>query len=186
MGHGCSTPLLSTHINSKYSLSAPTYFCPHYHQTLAMGQRFSLSGSRLQALARPSTWILEPEASTFAESSSWSNEDMDPVPPHKRTWTMLNYVTFWISCAVNVTTWQLGSSMLVIGLSWYIYSIAVCRSPSLIDGPQAAGTTSYFLRTFHPWGHHSADWYHRCTAPRTLHRPRSFIIRVLVQLFLRH
>ncbi|KAH9960641.1 cytosine-purine permease [Russula dissimulans] len=22
---------------------------------------------------------------------------MDPVPPHKRTWTMLNYVTFWVS-----------------------------------------------------------------------------------------
>jgi NCS1 family nucleobase:cation symporter-1 len=67
---------------------------------------------------RPSTWILEPETSTFAENSSWSNEDMDPVPPQKRTWTMLNYVTFWISCAANATVWQLASSMLAIGLSW--------------------------------------------------------------------
>ncbi|KAF8504347.1 permease for cytosine/purines, uracil, thiamine, allantoin-domain-containing protein [Russula emetica] len=81
-----------------------------------MGQGFAKSS--LRSLTRPSAWILEPEASTFAENSSWSNKDMDPVPPHKRTWTMLNYVTFWISCAVSVTTWQLGSSMLAIGLSW--------------------------------------------------------------------
>ncbi|KAF8483426.1 NCS1 nucleoside transporter family [Russula ochroleuca] len=81
-----------------------------------MGQIFSKSC--LPTFARPSTWILEPEASTFAENSSWSNKDMDPVPLRERTWTMLNYVTFWISCAVNVSVWQLASSMLAIGLSW--------------------------------------------------------------------
>jgi NCS1 family nucleobase:cation symporter-1 len=81
-----------------------------------MGQLFSKSS--LGSFTHPSVWILEPEASTFAESSSWSNKDMDPVTSHKRSWTMLNYVTFWISCAVSVTTWQLGSSMLAIGLSW--------------------------------------------------------------------
>jgi len=74
--------------------------------------------SHLRAFASPSAWILEPETSTYAENTAWSNKDMDPVPPHKRTWTMLNYVTFWISCAANVSTWQLGSSMLAIGLSW--------------------------------------------------------------------
>ncbi|KAI0288327.1 NCS1 nucleoside transporter family [Russula brevipes] len=75
------------------------------------------SSIHFPAFLRPSTWILEPETSTFAESSAWSNEDMDPVPPQKRTWTMLNYVAFWISCAANVTVWQLASSMLAIGLS---------------------------------------------------------------------
>jgi len=59
---------------------------------------------------------------------------MDPVPPHKQTWTTLNYVTFWISCSVNGTVWQLGSSMLAIGLSWYRLWVAVCFSPFLIDG----------------------------------------------------
>jgi len=81
-----------------------------------MGQTSSLF--RLPAISRPATWILEPETSTFAENSAWSNKDMDPVPPHERTWTMLDFVTFWISCGANVTTWQLGSSMLAIGLSW--------------------------------------------------------------------
>lgn len=89
-----------------------------------MGQTYSFS--RLAAIARPATWILELETSTFAENNAWSNKDMDPVPPHERTWTMLDFVTFWISCGANVTTWQLGSSMLAIGLSW-------CGSCLLVD-----------------------------------------------------
>ncbi|KAI0258157.1 NCS1 nucleoside transporter family [Gloeopeniophorella convolvens] len=74
--------------------------------------------SRLAALARPSSWKLEPEPSTFAPSSAWSNKDMDPVPPHLRTWTTLNYVAYWISDAANAAVWELASSMLAIGLSW--------------------------------------------------------------------
>jgi NCS1 family nucleobase:cation symporter-1 len=79
--------------------------------------------SRLSRLAHLSTWKLEPEPSTFAPSSAWSNQDMDPVPLHKRTWTTLNYIAYWISDATNVASWELASSMLAIGLSWYgLYS----------------------------------------------------------------
>ncbi|KAJ7603746.1 permease for cytosine/purines, uracil, thiamine, allantoin-domain-containing protein [Mycena polygramma] len=46
-----------------------------------------------------SGWALEPEASSFAPSSKWSNADMDPVPEHLRTWTTWNYVAYWISDA---------------------------------------------------------------------------------------
>jgi NCS1 family nucleobase:cation symporter-1 len=63
-------------------------------------------------------WVLEPEPSTFAPSSKWSNKDMDPVPPHMRTWSTLNYVLYWISDAANVPTWELASTMLAVGLSW--------------------------------------------------------------------
>jgi len=58
---------------------------------------------------------------------------MDPVPPDKQTWTTLNYVTFWISCSLNLTACQLGSSMLAVGLSWYRLYVAI-YSVSLIDG----------------------------------------------------
>ena len=75
--------------------------------------------SHMSRLVHPSTWELKPETSTFAPSSSWSNKDMDPVPPHLRTWTTLNYVAYWISDATNPTTWEFASSMLAIGLSWY-------------------------------------------------------------------
>ena len=74
---------------------------------------------RLPAFTRPYTWSLEPHVSTFAEDVSWTNKDMDPVSQHRQTWTTLNYVTFWMSCSFNATVWQLGSSMLAIGLSWY-------------------------------------------------------------------
>jgi len=67
---------------------------------------------------RLSAWKLEPEPSTFAPSSAWSNKDMDPVPLHLRTWSTFNYVAYWISDAANVGTWALASSMLAIGLSW--------------------------------------------------------------------
>ncbi|KAI0747193.1 NCS1 nucleoside transporter family [Daedaleopsis nitida] len=64
---------------------------------------------------KPSTWALEPGST---KSGRWSNEDMDPVPPEKRSWTMLNFVAYWISDAWNLTRWQLASSMLAVGLSW--------------------------------------------------------------------
>lgn len=43
---------------------------------------------------------------------------MDPVPPHKRTWTSLSYIAYWVSDATNVAVWGLAGSMLAVGLSW--------------------------------------------------------------------
>ena len=36
---------------------------------------------KVAAYTRPEAWVLEPEPSTFAPNSRWSNKDMDPVPP---------------------------------------------------------------------------------------------------------
>ncbi|KAI0784506.1 NCS1 nucleoside transporter family [Abortiporus biennis] len=74
--------------------------------------------SSVAAYFSPSAWALEPEASTFAPNSRWSNKDMDPVPRSKRTWTTWNYVAYWVSDACNAAAWELASSMLAIGLSW--------------------------------------------------------------------
>jgi hypothetical protein len=90
--------------------------------TLTMGRLSFLGSSRL---FRPSVWELEPEPSTFAPSSAWSNKDMDPVPVNMRTWTTFNYVTYWISDSANVATWALASSMLAVGLSWYDFLYTV-------------------------------------------------------------
>src|SRR6266404_5354331 len=94
------------------------FFFGHLASPTAMGKL-----SRVSRLFRPSTWKLEPEPSTFAPSSAWSNKDMDPVPPHLRTWTTLSYVAYWISDSMHPATWEIASSMLAIGLSWYeLYS----------------------------------------------------------------
>ena len=45
---------------------------------------------------------------------------MDPVPLDKRTWTMFNYVAYWISDTANAASWALASSMLSVGLSWFV------------------------------------------------------------------
>ena len=65
------------------------------------------------------TWVLTPESSTFAPSGYYSNKDMDPVPEDQRTWSTMNYILYWVSDAANIPTWELASSMLAIGLSWY-------------------------------------------------------------------
>ncbi|EJU01806.1 cytosine-purine permease [Dacryopinax primogenitus] len=64
-------------------------------------------------------WELSPEPCTFAPSSKWSNADMDPTPLEKRTWTTFNYITYWISDAFNVATWDMASALLASGLSWH-------------------------------------------------------------------
>lgn len=77
-----------------------------------------MARSSFAAYLKPSTWALEPEPSTFAPNSRWSNKDMDPVPIRSRTWSTVNYVAYWISDATNAAVWELASSMLATGLSW--------------------------------------------------------------------
>jgi len=76
--------------------------------------------AKFSTYLRPSYWALEPEPSTYAPSSKWSNKDMDPVPPGQRTWSTWNYVAYWMSDAANVPVYELASSMIAIGLSWYV------------------------------------------------------------------
>jgi NCS1 family nucleobase:cation symporter-1 len=81
----------------------------------------------------PSAWALAPAPSTFlppgAPDARWSNADLDPVPPARRTWTtwkcarpplsgagstavdarVRSYVAYWISDATNVAAWELAS-----------------------------------------------------------------------------
>ncbi len=51
------------------------------------------------------------------QSQRWSNEDLDPTPPEKRTWRWWNYVTFY--AGLSFGNWTLGSTMVGIGLNWW-------------------------------------------------------------------
>jgi NCS1 family nucleobase:cation symporter-1 len=48
---------------------------------------------------------------------TWSNEDLDPTPPEKRTWRWWNFVTFYLGLSFG--NWTLGSTMVGIGLNWW-------------------------------------------------------------------
>ncbi|PPQ98652.1 hypothetical protein CVT24_004150 [Panaeolus cyanescens] len=81
---------------------------------------------------KKSYWSLEREVSRFGPSSGWSNKDMDPVPPEKRTWTTWDYCFYWISDATNAAVWQLASSMIAVGLSWRQAIPAIATGSGLI------------------------------------------------------
>lgn len=48
---------------------------------------------------------------------TWSNEDLDPTPPEKRTWRWWNYAIFY--WGLSFGNWTLGSTMVGIGLNWW-------------------------------------------------------------------
>ncbi|KAM0746462.1 NCS1 nucleoside transporter family [Meredithblackwellia eburnea MCA 4105] len=48
-------------------------------------------------------------------SSRWSNEDLDPVPPEKQNWNMMDMAYYWLSDASGPNTWTVGSSLIALG-----------------------------------------------------------------------
>jgi len=60
---------------------------------------------------------LDIHSHTTRPTVTWSNEDLDPTPPHKRTWRWYNFVTFYLG--VSFGNWTLGSTMIGIGLNWW-------------------------------------------------------------------
>ncbi|KAI1848882.1 hypothetical protein JX265_001212 [Neoarthrinium moseri] len=69
---------------------------------------------------------LEVEESTYAPpGTSWSNKDLDPIPPELQTWRTYNFVTYWISDAFSISNWRIGASLIAIGLSWKLALLAV-------------------------------------------------------------
>lgn len=67
-------------------------------------------------------WIEVPSSALDAHglanpNSRWSNEDLDPTPPRKRTWKWPNYVSFY--WALSFGNWTLGSTMVGLGLNWW-------------------------------------------------------------------
>lgn len=53
------------------------------------------------------------------------NEDLLPVEPERRQWGWINFVTFWIADSFNINTWQIASTGVVAGLSWWQVWIGV-------------------------------------------------------------
>jgi NCS1 family nucleobase:cation symporter-1 len=49
---------------------------------------------------------------------SLSNSDLAPVPLERRTWTTYNYIALWFSMSMEITTYQLASSLIAKGMDW--------------------------------------------------------------------
>jgi len=49
---------------------------------------------------------------------SLSNRDLSPTTPAQRTWGMYNYMALWFSMCMEITTYQLASSLIAKGMDW--------------------------------------------------------------------
>ncbi|KAI1382057.1 NCS1 nucleoside transporter family protein-like protein [Hypoxylon crocopeplum] len=51
------------------------------------------------------------------QTDQWSNRDLIPLPPSRRTWGWFHYFGFWTLSSLNIANWQTPSSFLTQGLS---------------------------------------------------------------------
>ncbi len=49
---------------------------------------------------------------------SLSNRDLSPTTPAQRTWGLYNYIALWFSMSMEITTYQLASSLIAKGMDW--------------------------------------------------------------------
>ena len=49
---------------------------------------------------------------------SLSNRDLAPTQPARRTWGLYNYIALWFSMSMEITTYQLASSLIAKGMDW--------------------------------------------------------------------
>ncbi|KAK8032579.1 hypothetical protein PG990_002313 [Apiospora arundinis] len=58
-------------------------------------------------------------------SNVWINDDIRPLAPHRRTWTRWAYISFWAINQICISNWQLGASLVALGLSVWQAVIAL-------------------------------------------------------------
>ncbi|MFO7192091.1 MULTISPECIES: NCS1 family nucleobase:cation symporter-1 [Thermocrispum] len=51
-------------------------------------------------------------------ASRFSNDDLEPVPVAKRSWTTYNYFALWMGMAHNIPSYLLASGLIVLGMDW--------------------------------------------------------------------
>jgi NCS1 family nucleobase:cation symporter-1 len=47
-----------------------------------------------------------------------SNPDLRPTQLEARTWSTCNYIALWFSMSMEITTYQLASSLIAKGMDW--------------------------------------------------------------------
>jgi NCS1 family nucleobase:cation symporter-1 len=55
---------------------------------------------------------LKGDEAQHEQTDTWSNRDLIPLPPGRRTWGWFNYFGFWAISSLNISNWQTPSSFL--------------------------------------------------------------------------
>ncbi|KAK9328895.1 permease for cytosine/purines, uracil, thiamine, allantoin-domain-containing protein [Lipomyces starkeyi] len=67
-----------------------------------------------------------------ASQERYSNDDLDPVPPEKRTWHARHYALFWISDNLSVSGFRQAASVMAVGLSWRLSLLCIALANIII------------------------------------------------------
>ncbi|KAI5261102.1 NCS1 nucleoside transporter family protein-like protein [Aureobasidium subglaciale] len=58
-------------------------------------------------------------------SNVWINDDIRPLPPHRRTWSRWAFISFWAINQIALSNWQLGGSLVATGISVWQAIVAI-------------------------------------------------------------
>ncbi|KAI1842529.1 hypothetical protein JX265_012659 [Neoarthrinium moseri] len=81
-------------------------------------QRVARVQEKAEGKARLAGWVLPKQQTSFAPEGTWTNIDLDVTPPERRIWTPLSVLGYWVSDILSAQSWQIGASVLAIGLTW--------------------------------------------------------------------
>lgn len=60
---------------------------------------------------------LKPAPGSYSREVKWANKDLDPIEKERRTWTKRDVVSYWTSDQFAPATFELGSSLVGLGLT---------------------------------------------------------------------
>ncbi|EMD94404.1 hypothetical protein COCC4DRAFT_148646 [Bipolaris maydis ATCC 48331] len=62
----------------------------------------------------PQALRLKGNEAKHEQTDAWSNRDLIPLPPERRTWGWFNFFGFWSIGSLNLANWQTPSTFLGI------------------------------------------------------------------------
>ncbi|KAI0475176.1 putative allantoin permease [Xylariaceae sp. FL0804] len=95
-----------------------------------------MSPSKLTARLKEAARTPESNDETTSERpyGKLSNVDLEPTPPSQRRWSAWYFFAFQFSIAFSPTTYNIGSSLFSIGLSWWLIIVAAFVGTGLCCG----------------------------------------------------
>ncbi|OKL61802.1 hypothetical protein UA08_02318 [Talaromyces atroroseus] len=100
----------------------------------AQTRSFAL-GSIIRSKTTLEGWRLPKQESSWAPPGTWTNIDLDVTPPERRTWTSWAILGYWISDVISVQSWETGSTILAVGLTWREAILGIILGSSVMAVP---------------------------------------------------